>query len=172
MVGEQLNAMIIRVTSSDGAIQAKLRHESDIALRFLGDAFHRFEESDLEHQLGRVLTQLAVGWIKGRRQILEHAGLDLYDEKHPHWDARRREFERERDQLTVQAASPDGRVKVGTRGMSQFKVAIKPGTIAATDEHEFIAQLKGAVAQLTTDYTEALQDLREKMLVPGHARTG
>lgn len=170
-LAEKLTALQSQAVAVDGGVEAKMRDESELRLRFLGDSYPDYQESHLGGIVSRLLTDLAAEHQRGRTRIMDDSGLTAYDSKdRPHWHKPTREFMAERDSTVVAADSPSGMIRVVTKGMREFKVALASGTVNQLSETEFCRELQAAMRRLSGDYRAVVLDMREAFhAIPGNA---
>lgn len=163
-VADQLDAVEVRVFSPDGNIKGRLAGGNEVDIRFKSDEYYRSVPAEsLGHQLGRVLTLLAVGRIRQRHEILEAADFEVYSDRKPHWDARVRRFHEKRAQVKAMAHSPRKHIAIATLGLREFKVRFDSGLTRKLDKAEFVSEFQGAVSALVSAYSEQMSELKTAM---------
>lgn len=164
-VGDKLDALEVRVLSPDGDIKGKLTADTDVDIVFKNDRYYRSTSPEtLAHQLGRVLTLLAVGRVRERQQILEAADFEFRDDENQHWDKRVRRFHEARANVTAAGHSPGRKISIATVGLRDFRVRFDKDLTRRLDKTEFIAEFRGAVAAMVVAYSQRMVELKTEML--------
>ena len=169
--GRELAALRTRTTTPDGRVEAKMRGDFDVRVRFVNDGHPGYAESELSAVLSRLLTDLMDQHRKGRARIADRAGLTCYDsETRPHWHKPTREFMAQRDATVVSGDSPNGVVRVATKGFRRFRVDIAPGAGNRLTGDELCRDLQSTVQRLGEDYRAVVFEMREAFhAIPGNA---
>jgi len=144
--------MVVTTTSQDRNIQARVSNYTDVEVRFRPGSFDRYTEQRLGEQLSRLGLTSWVAYHRGRSQAYQKA-LNLSDEElaaseRPSTDPRRRQYEQELNRVEGEGVSATGAVRINTLGMMQWRVDIKPGSIARLGEQRFVTDLHSAVVSL------------------------
>jgi hypothetical protein len=153
-LADRLSALSVEARSPDGRISALARGTDDITVRFTGDAYRRYTESDLARQL----EQLAVlTWTRYRRahnSIIE----SFVDQDGPVSgdNEQDRVFYERLEHLTVVGASTDRWVTLQSRALVRWDVTVVDGAVRALTEEQFLGELGSAVADLMGDYQAQL----------------
>lgn len=144
-----------------------MKGQTSIGFRFLYDSYEvYYREGDpalLAHQLARGATLLALAYIKARRAVMDAHGFDRYTAVDPPISPRHREYLERGAELIADGESADGRIRVRTRAMQDFKVRLAPETFRTFNQTHFLVAANSAVVDLKTNYTQVLRELRHEL---------
>ena len=143
--------MRVRVATPDGAIEAELSGRNDVRLSFRPGFYERCTERDLERRLAGVAALLWARRMRAYYEALSEAyGAPVTGEDAAAGprDVRYREL---RAGLVARGRSADGRIAVSVRGMRDWDIRIRDGTLRALDEHAFLAAAGEAAGELIRD---------------------
>jgi hypothetical protein len=168
--------MTVTAASPDGQVSAEISWYGEVlSLTFCRDAYRRYIEPVLAHQLAQLATLL---WTRQRRYYREiiDATFDhpIHDDA-ADIDPKRRPYNERLSQITVEAESDDRAIKICTEGMQHWTFTISPGTLSHLPEDEFIARISKAARQVMTAYRGRMLRLREEFygpLIPGGIASG
>ncbi|HIW63166.1 MAG TPA: hypothetical protein H9881_11960 [Candidatus Stackebrandtia excrementipullorum] len=161
IVADRLKALTVRVTSPDGNIQGLLNGR-DMRIRFRPGTYHQYGEELLEHQLSRLFTLTATGYRRGHGHIMSEVDLiSITDPADANSDAQRRYLEAV-PELVVTGATTDGLVRIRCVGMRDWRCRIRPGTIAALEESQFVTETETAIQSLLTHYRREIMFLKDR----------
>jgi hypothetical protein len=166
-LADQLNGMVVEATSPDGQIFARVRGQGTaVEVAFRRHAYRRYTERVLGEQLARLAALIFVGYRRGEQGIVESAfatggdGSDLAPERRRYLDAVER--------LTAVGASDDGQLRIATRCLVTWEVAIADGTLLRLPEREFLAALLTAVRRLLSHYDAQVFALKDEIYDLGY----
>lgn len=158
-VEDRLKQIDVRVMSPDGEIQGRMGGGGGPRIRFRAGSLRRYDAGTLSRQLSVLLSALME-----RRQRQHDTVWTEYRRAsgHPdtqHWHKPTREFRRQRRQLGAQSRSTA--IRIGTKGMREFKVGVSAEALARFDEAAFTAAFTEAAASLAAEYAAAVRRLRD-----------
>jgi hypothetical protein len=166
-IADDLNAIVVTVTSPDGRIEGRAESPQYITLRFLYDSYelyYRHEGAELlAHQLGRGATLMAAAYLKARREVMRSHGFERYTALSPPYTSRHREYLERGATITAHGSSPDREIEVTTVGLIDFQVRIAPDVPAQHPSPEFLRMADTAMRDLRQDYQRALSELRHEL---------
>jgi hypothetical protein len=148
-LAERLSQVSAEARSPDGGLWATFHGRDDLRTGFAPGAYRRYSSAGIERQLGALA---AVLWARYRREYLEvvaawaDAGADSDQ------SAEDRLFRQSLEQLEVAGTSPGQWVTVTSRALTSWDFRLKPATLRALPEHEFLAETTGAVTALLVDH--------------------
>ncbi|MFD0559945.1 hypothetical protein FB566_0598 [Stackebrandtia endophytica] len=163
IVADRLNALTVRVQSPDRNITAQMRGRSDLSLTFAAGSYATYDEESLAAQLSRLATSLWIGLQRGTDEALKGTDVEAVRTPDDAWDEDSRKFLKARREVVGNGRSPGNCVKVETVGMRDWRIRIRPGTLATYHETELIGELLTAVVAARNDYTIQVEELSERM---------
>ena len=148
---DHLGQIAVEVWSPDGKIGAEARGKHQISVWFAPRCFRTYREPALEHQLAQLATLV---WTRYRRAYTEIVDAFLGATGRPEQPSERddRLFQERLRQLEVTGVSPGGWVRLRSRALVDWEVALTPGAVRSLTEQEFLAELGSAVHELMSDY--------------------
>lgn len=159
------------VTSPDGQIIAAVAQGMITGLEFRPDAYDRYSETELQHQL----TQLArLAWVsraRARKDALQAAmgeGVEIRNRQAESPTERRLWADRDNETVKAESAYMAIRIKGGTK----WHVQIQPGTIQALPEEFFLRELGQLVQQVMSMWRTHMNMLRRKNHGPSEILRG
>ncbi|WP_213452293.1 hypothetical protein [Rhizomonospora bruguierae] len=154
-VSDYLARMVVEVRSPDQQITARVTNYTQVDVSFRPEAYDRYREDDLAHQLARLGGTAWVAYHRGRSEAYRRSqnltAEELRAAERPPTDPKQRAYEEELNAVEGVGRSPDGAVRIDARGMTQWTVRIAPGTIRRLAERAFLAGLHAAVEGLFAD---------------------
>lgn len=149
------DTLVIRVSSPDERIHARLTNQIDLEIWFSPWTFHRYDEGERAYQLGR-LGQLAwVAYQRARDSAYQKAyalsAEELALANRPSEDPQRRAYDDALNEMQGEGVSPDGSIRIHTTGMLRWSVEFDRDTPRRLGEVGFISQLLGAFRSLLAD---------------------
>jgi hypothetical protein len=151
-IGEYLDRMVIEVLSPDRNITLTLGRGTEVDLRFRPGVLVRYDEPRLEHELSRLAQRAWVARQRGFDEAYRRANALAPGEQIPESDDPRMAQYRQRlGDVEGEGVSARGTVRLRTRGMLQWNVTIRPGTIQRLGEEYLLSELKSALAALLLD---------------------
>ena len=162
-----LAAVDVTVTSPDGRIEGRMRSMDKIAFRFLHDSYEKYyrvrDAELLAYQFARGSTLLAAAYLRARRTIMARHGFERYTPGRPPESARHREYLERGARLVAEGSSPGGGIRVRTRGLVEFKVAIEQAVTRDRAMPEFLNLANSAMIALNKDYRRVHSGLRHEL---------
>jgi hypothetical protein len=155
---QRVDAIHLRVQSNRTGISADLRHRDQITISFGAGTYRWLSERNLEHALNSLGRLLVTAWTRAYQATQDEAIREARGVN----DQRDREFAEQRARITSRGASPDDRIRISARGMSDIQVSIADGTIRDIDETEFVDQFREATARLVHDYMRQVRALQDR----------
>lgn len=160
IIADRLDNMDITVSSPDGNIDGRYRRRGELTLEFRGNAYERYRQHTLEHQLARLATLLWTGYQREYdTAVSEVVGHPVKDERHL-WDANRRRYREAQRETAASGMSAGGRVYVENTGMLTWHVVIRDGTLGELAAAEFASECVSAFGALMNDYRSKMAALR------------
>lgn len=169
---ERMKTSRLRVTSADGDIAATMTGGNRVEVTFRHGAYRHYDDTELARQLRGLISNLFERRLTARLAALSEAfgrTMTSMDGDGP-FDTRTAQFQRRRDALTATGRSPRGCVAVRNTGGTAWQVRLKPGTVEALDETDFVREFLGAVAATRRD--QAAKTVAIKADVVGPAAYG
>lgn len=164
---DELDAIDVTVTSPDGRIEGRMRSLNKVAFRFLHDSYEKYYRHKaaelLAYQFERGAMLLSAAYMKARREIMRRHGFERYTEGRPPYARRHREYLERGAKLVAEGSTADGRIKVRTRAMAEFKVRIDPVIPKRCDQAEFLQLANGAMIALNQEYRRVHSELRHEL---------
>jgi hypothetical protein len=167
----KLSEIVVNATSPDGNITVQARHGDQVDVRFRPGTFRTYNGRQLEHQLRQLA---ALTWTKYRRDHLEVTELvlgPLIDDT----ELRSRqdiEFWDRLEQLSLRSDSPAGAVGIRSRALASWEFTIDDSLLARMGEHDFLTELRAAVAATLADYRSRVILLKDEIYGLGLPRPG
>lgn len=163
-VAERLDSMTIRAQSPDGNVTLTLHKRTQVELSFREYSYEEYDESRLGRQLEAAARGLTDACRQARRAVVAEAnGQEQLPEAVSHWNAQRRRFQAERDELAVAGFSRDGRIEITTVGLHEWYVSIESGALDDLSESAFVAMADSAVADLLDVHHLQMYELKTKI---------
>jgi hypothetical protein len=162
-LADRVDGMRIRVSTPDGGLTAELHDRDQLSLTFRDGLYRLFDhEADLERRLSTLATLLWVARTREYARIYSDVtGDDSTGEDKP-MGVRDVEWRVEREDLEATGSSSDGRIAVRVKGMREWRVTIRAGTLRALDEKQFVAAVGEAAGGLIRDQFAKLVALSNK----------
>jgi len=132
--------------------------------------YRSLTEAALERELAQLARALWVRRTASYEDMLTTAFGSNAPVKRPAATPEEAALDQELARLVAQGASADGRVRIGLRGGSQWRVAIAPGTVRALRESEFNVRVREAVAALIRDQVAKTREVRARIYGPAGSR--
>lgn len=149
VVSDMLSRLVVRATSPDGNVQAKLSGNG-FELGFRAKTYPEYSDTGLAAQLSEVLSKLGVGYREAMDKVVtaERGRPPVRGES---WDAQQRRYQEARRQLEARGMSPQKYFRTRLTDQTVWTAEVKPGTVAKLSEAEFVAEVKGAVNATIAD---------------------
>src|SRR5512142_3522521 len=168
-VAEDLDNVVVTVTSPDGRIEGRVKSLRSVSLRFLFDSYERYyrhrDAEVLAHQLGRGAMLMGAAYQKARREVMLAHGFERYSVARPPYSPRHREYLERGAELTAYGSSPNAEIRVRTVGLVDFRVRIAPDVLARHDGGAFMQLAKGAMSDLQANYKRVHTELRHELFL-------
>jgi hypothetical protein len=162
-LADRVDTMVIRASTPDGGITAELRGRDQLSLSFSDGLYRLFDDdAELSRRLAIVANLLWVARTREYRRIYADVTGDDSTGETLAISERDIAWRTERDDLVATGRSTDGRVTVHFVGMRQWQVTIRPGTVRALDEQQFIRSAGEAAGALIRDQFSQLAALSHK----------
>jgi hypothetical protein len=147
-VADGLAALSASATSPDGNILARSRAGELAELTFSPDAYERYTEPDLAHQLARTATMLYIDHERGVQRVMEEAGLRRATDPSQARDEAQRRYLEAAARIAVTGSGSRELVSFETAGMAHWQCRIADGTLRRLSEAEFLAEVAEAARDL------------------------
>ncbi|WP_306210206.1 hypothetical protein [Actinoplanes sp. RD1] len=148
----RLDAVHLHASAPAGGVHAELRGDSEITLYLSTGYYTEATESELGRRLEQLGKLLWAERIRAYRRLAEQPGSGvLLIDPDPHLSREDARFVVERGRLVATGASPDGHVTIEVRGMSDWKVTVRPGSLRVLDEDTFTRAVEIAAARMIED---------------------
>jgi hypothetical protein len=158
--------------SPDRNITLTLGRGTEVDLQFRPGVLARYDEPRLEHELGRLAQRAWVARQRGFDEAYRRANELAADEPIPESDDPRTVQYRQRlGEVEGDGVSARGTVRLHSRGMLQWQVTIRPGTIPRLGEEYLLGELKSALAALLLDREMKITLIRADHFDMGIPRT-
>lgn len=164
-LGEILDAMIVDAQSPDGKIAARLSNRKEFRFAFRdAQDFNRYPSTcELAAQTQALLTKLM-----DRRKEMQYAAIETATGQKVndglHWDANRRAYRNQRDQITAVGSAHEGRVSVATVGLRYWKVKVAPEAFEAYVAVQYCDALRTAMTELRSDHFAQVLKLQKTVV--------
>lgn len=152
---DQLARVSVQAESPNGQIVGRVGGQMQVEIRFRENAYRRFSEHELGHQLGQLASVL---WSRYRREYDEVTAFYRDGEPAPYEESEDVAFRERRAALTVRGRSSRGWIEASSRALVRWEVTVDAGAVRTLTESEFFAELDSAV-------TDILRDWRHKVIV-------
>jgi hypothetical protein len=143
-LADRLAALSVGVSSPDGSIQAAARAGEFAGITFSPEAYVRYTEADLAHQLARTATLLYIGHERAVQQAMEEVGLRRVTEPAQARDEPQRRFLEAVQKIFVIGSGSRELVSLETTGMVSWQCRIAAGTLQQLAEWELVAEVTEA----------------------------
>lgn len=143
-LAERLAALTVSVSSPDGNIQARSRAGELAEITFSPEAYPRYGETELAHQLARTATLLYVGHERAVQQTMEEVGLRRATDPAHARDESQRRFLEAVQKISVTGSGSRELVTFEIAGMASWQCWVAAGTLQQLPEWEFIAEVTEA----------------------------
>lgn len=158
---DRLETLSVRASSPDGGIEGTVRGRLEVDIRFVYDAYRRYTERDLGHQLAQLGALL---WTRYRREYIEtatavRAGDDPIIDDQP----RDLVFRERMEALIVRGRSAEGWINMRSRALVHWDVDVGVGAVRQLGEDEFLLELSGAIADILRDWQGKLIVLTDEI---------
>lgn len=155
-LAQRLDSISFRVFVPGAEISAQLRDRKQVTLAFGNGVYRQASEKDLEHYLGTLGRLLFVQWVREYQSARgEDYGINLGTQAD-------RDYEAARSDIVAMGQSPDGRVRIRSRGMQSVEVTIADGTVREVSEAEFVGAVRHAVTMLIDDHMTQILELKQR----------
>jgi hypothetical protein len=158
---DRLEMLSVRASSPDGGIEGTVRGRLDVDIRFVHDAYRRYSERDLGHQLAQLGALL---WTRYRREYLETAtAVRAGDNPIIDDEPRDLAFRERMEALVVHGRSAHGWISMRSRALVHWDVKVGADAIRQLSEDEFLVELSGAIADILRDWQGKLIVLTDEI---------
>ncbi|GAA2700047.1 hypothetical protein [Actinoplanes palleronii] len=173
-IANDLNEIVVTVTSPDGRVQGRAESLQYLTLRFLHDSYEGYyrhrDAAVLAHQLGRAATLMSTAYQKARREVMSAHDFERSSVLQPPFHSRHREYNERGLKITAQGGSPDGEIRVTTTGLLDFDVRIRHDVLDRLGERPFLQLADQAVHHLRADYQRVHTELRRELYLKYQGR--
>jgi hypothetical protein len=172
-LSDHLTRLAVTVSSPDGRLTAEVRHPDRIAVRFGAGAYRSYRPDALSHQLALLATLTWTRYRRGYLAVLDEYLGGLIDDGDA--DPQDREYWHRLTDIAAAGRSAGGEVAVRSRALVHWEFDIGEGALNSLREHEFVAELCGAVHMLVADYRARLILLTDEVYglgLPAWRRAG
>ena len=160
-ISSSLNSIVIEAKSPDRRICGELSSWDQIEVWFDDeDAYIQYERESLEHQVSALLKSLMTVRERARKEVLGQ--FEGWQSDKTHWDARRRRYRTELDEIMAEGTSGSGRITIYRVGLLDWMVAVKPNALDNLDEDEFCSEVESALASLKRDYALKVYEMKKE----------
>lgn len=173
--GDNRDSTVITMTSPDQNIHVRFSNGKDAEVWFRPDAYRRYREDQLSHQLARLGATTWVAYHRAQAEAYRReqglsteevaAGEQRLMERPNH-----REYTQALNNIEGDGVSPSGVIRIHTRGLLEWCVEIAPGTIREFSEEQFLAELHAAFNSLMNDREMQAVILKSEMFDMGIPR--
>jgi hypothetical protein len=158
--------MSAEATSAGHGLSARLDGRNQVRVAFPPGVYRSLTEGAAGRELAQVARALWVRRTASHQDMLRREfGADAPYEVPPS-TAADHEFDRLLATLVAEGFSADGRIRVATRGLAQWKVALAPGTLRSLREIEFERGVNEAATALAKNRAERVAELRDRVYGP------
>ena len=162
-----MDALTLRVTSPDGQLAATLTGRSKLDIAFADGSYSRYTERALEEQAKYLLQSVFSAQRRAHFDALSKAQGRMITEEPPPADNRGKRYRELVAEAVATGDSRRGTVRVGNRGITEWKVRIADGTLGRLSSQEFTGELGSALqAMLRELFVKRGQLRREAYGVP------
>lgn len=158
---DQREALQVRVQSPDGNLRAILKGGQFQSLGFRPGTYRRYRDPELERQLSRLATLLYTAHAKATGELKDRAGLRSYRDPAKARDETERRYLERVGSFTATGAGPLDLVRLRTTGMLNWRCRIRPGTLTALREDDFVAEVSAAATAVRTDIDRRLIEIKD-----------
>jgi len=160
---DRMARLQITVAAPAGDIGAELNADNEVAIFFTRGSYGRYDEDRLERQLAQMARLLWVEWKRAVEEATraEEVGYTMRLDPPPRTE-RDAAFRSGRDAYTASGECDDGSVRVSARGMTEWSVRLRPGTLASTSETEFTRAASLAARRLIEHQIQGMMALRHE----------
>jgi hypothetical protein len=166
-LAERLSLLVVEVQSPDGGLTAIAHGRDDIRVSFAVGSYQSYRAGVLARQMEALATLL---WAGYRRRYMEVVTAWADRDEGPESTAEDREFERRLAGLRVVGSSPRGWLTLRSRALVSWQVEIAGDPVGSLSEHEFLAELDGAVRDVLADHRAKLIRLTDAVYDIGMPR--
>lgn len=161
--GKRLNEMTVRATSPDSNVRAVLRGRGQASISLTSaDVLDQYSNVEaLAGQIAHAIERVMSGAEQGRRKLVDEFSRLRVDDT-PHWDAERRRYRADRDELPARGKSPHDIVRVETAGLRTWTVGIRPGALERVTAAELCSEVNHAVKDVHRNYAQRLYELKKQ----------
>jgi hypothetical protein len=163
VLADRLDSMHVHAATPDGAISADLNGRTDVSLSFARGYYDQCSERDLERRLTAVAILLWVGRMRALYAALSEAYKQTITGEDRPISPRDVEYAELRDALVARGRSADSRITVSVRGMREWSIRVKDGTVREIDERAFAAAAGEAAADLIRDQFAQIALLKNRV---------
>jgi hypothetical protein len=167
--GDRLDRLYVRAEVP--GITGVVRDRRDVVISFTGNTYYRSTESDIGERLVALCRLLWVAWIRGYYEELSAATGQTITTELPPANDRDRQFRELREQVDAQGSGADGRITVRVQGLHALSTDVRPGTLAALTEEQFVAGAREAVREMLCDYQRQIAWIRGQVFTSSARRT-
>jgi hypothetical protein len=165
VLADRLDSMRVHASVSGGSVSAELHGRFDVRLEFAPGYYRRADERTLQMRLSSLGRLLWAARMKEHHAIVRAEGGDPI----PRERATRPldlAYYRCLDALVAEGSCADGRIRISVRGMREWTVNIKAGTLWALREGEFVVRVNEAAAALILDQFDKVLRLEQQFYQP------
>jgi hypothetical protein len=146
---DRLRRLSIQAWSPDGGVRGSVRDRLRVEISFAPDAYRRYSEPALGHQLAQLAAVLRARY---RREyaatVAAYHGTDLVTDDEP----RDVEFRERTAALVARGDSARGWVSARSRALVGWEVTVADGAVRTLSQAEFLAEVDGAAAAILRDW--------------------
>ncbi len=164
VLAEQMERLVVRVTSPDGCINATLAHPLQLDVTFVPGSYGRYREDGLERQLAAVATSLWTGHRRGFLSALSEALGEPArgDGAESDTDPLSRRYREAMASVVASGQAPSGRIRATTRTLVRWDFEIRPGTVDTLGAEEFRQELLTAGRAALDDFLTQARELKDE----------
>ncbi|MFI5959734.1 hypothetical protein [Cryptosporangium sp. NPDC051539] len=156
-LADRLDGMTVRVTLPDGSLSAELVGSRAVTVSFPPGEYGRMPEPELARRLAQLARLLVARRTPEYFRIQSEVTGETTTKEPPAIGRRDQEYAAARDDVVAKGLSVDGRIQVSVRGMREWTVWIRPGTLRSLSEDQFVGAVGEAAGDLIADQRDRIR---------------
>lgn len=152
-IADRIAQLRVEVTSPGKNLKAILDGHGTLFIGLRPSSYERLTEMGLATQLADVLDLVSEAYQSAMDRIVDVATGRPSVRGREEWDAKRRRYFIEREEIKAYGRSPSGHIELDLFELRQWNATIAPGTLNELSRHDFEQEAEGAVTAALADFS-------------------
>jgi hypothetical protein len=168
-LADRLDSLTATAISLDAQVTAHIGDAgATIHFTFRHGAYALYSEAALARQIAASASLACRQYQKKYDEAVKELCPDALgpDDDGIDFGPERRQYRQRLQHIRAVGASPDGRIRVGSRALERWRVVISAGTLRRLTEESFLATLDTAFSRMMRDYRIKVFKLKDEIYGP------